>query len=156
MTTLLLAEVKNRLSEVVNELVATHDRVVVTRNGRPAAVILSPDDLEALEETLAVLADQDLVHQLLDSRADIAAGRLHGADTARCRPANRDRRALRTRFSTRTVLREPGGEIPPGYSLEGTSPVTTRSTRQFLRWIQAQNSKCHEGVTWNTRAVALP
>jgi len=97
MTTLPLAEVKNRLSEVVNELVATHDRVVVTRNGRPAAVILSPDDLEALEETLAVLADQDLVHQLLDSRADIAAGRLHGADTARCRPANRDRRALRTR-----------------------------------------------------------
>ncbi len=80
MTTLPLAEVKNRLSEVVNELVATHDRVVVTRNGRPAAVILSPDDLEALEETLAVLADQDLVRQLLASRADIAAGRLHGVD----------------------------------------------------------------------------
>lgn len=80
MTTLPLAEVKNRLSEVVNELVATHDRVVVTRNGRPAAVILSPDDLEALEETLAVLADQDLVRQLLDSQADIAAGRVHGAD----------------------------------------------------------------------------
>ncbi len=80
MTTLPLAEVKNRLSEVVNELVATHGRVVVTRNGRPAAVILSPDDLEALEETLAVLADQDLVRQLLASRADIAAGRLHGVD----------------------------------------------------------------------------
>ncbi|MGH3755601.1 MAG: type II toxin-antitoxin system Phd/YefM family antitoxin [Pseudonocardiaceae bacterium] len=80
MTTLPLAEVKNRLSEVVNELVATHDRVVVTRNGRPAAVILSPDDLESLEETLAVLADQDLVRQLLDSRADIAAGRVYSMD----------------------------------------------------------------------------
>ena len=80
MTTLPLAEVKNRLSEVVNDLVATHDRVVVTRNGRPAAVILSPDDLESLEETLAVLADQDLVCQLRDSRADIVVGRVHGVD----------------------------------------------------------------------------
>lgn len=80
MTTLPLAEVKNRLSEVVNDLVATHDRVVVTRNGRPAPVILSPDDLESLEETLAVLADQDLVRQLRDSRADIDAGRVHGVD----------------------------------------------------------------------------
>lgn len=79
MTTLPLADVKNRLSEVVNDLVATHDRVVVTRNGRPAAVIVSPDDLESLEETLAVLSDSDLVCQLVDSRADLAAGRVHGA-----------------------------------------------------------------------------
>ncbi|PZS39200.1 MAG: prevent-host-death protein [Pseudonocardiales bacterium] len=80
MTTLPLAEVKNRLSEVVNDLIATHDRVVVTRNGRPAAVILSPDDLESLEETLAVLADQDLVRQLRDSQEDLAAGRVHGIE----------------------------------------------------------------------------
>lgn len=78
MTTLPLADVKNRLSEVVNDVVATHDRVVVTRNGRPAAVILSPDDLESLEETVAVLADQDLMRQLVASRADLAAGRVHG------------------------------------------------------------------------------
>lgn len=85
MTTLPLAEVKNRLSEVVNTLVASHERVVVTRNGRPAAVLISPDDLESLEETLEVLADQELVRQLVDSRADIAAGRVHTAaelDTA--------------------------------------------------------------------------
>ncbi len=77
MTTLPLADVKNRLSEVVNDLVATHERVVVTRNGRPAAVLIAPDDLESLEETLEVLADQDLVRQLVDSRADVAAGRVH-------------------------------------------------------------------------------
>ena len=77
MTTLPLAEVKNHLSEVVNELVATHERVVVTRNGRPAAILIAPDDLESLEETLEVLADQDLVQQLVDSRADVAAGRVH-------------------------------------------------------------------------------
>lgn len=80
MTTLPLADVKNRLSEVINDVVATHERVVVTRNGRPAAVILSPDDLESLEETLAVLADHDLVRQLRDSRDDLAAGRVHGVE----------------------------------------------------------------------------
>jgi antitoxin YefM len=54
-----LAEVKARFSEVVDRVVKTHDRVVVTRNGRPAAVVMSPEDLEALEETLSVLSDPD-------------------------------------------------------------------------------------------------
>ena len=51
-TTTNLADAKNRLSEIVAEAVTTHERVVVTKNGRPAVVILSVDDLESLEETL--------------------------------------------------------------------------------------------------------
>ena len=47
-----LANVKAHLSEIVDQVEPAHDRVVLTRNGRAAAVILSPDDLEALEETL--------------------------------------------------------------------------------------------------------
>jgi len=90
MTTLPLADVKNRLSEVVNELVATHERVVVTKNGRPAAVLVAPDDLESLEETLAILADQDLIRQLVDSRADLVAGRVHSAsELAEAMPPDR-------------------------------------------------------------------
>jgi prevent-host-death family protein len=50
--TLPLANVKAHLSEIVDQVESAHDRVVLTRNGRAAAVILSPDDLEALEETL--------------------------------------------------------------------------------------------------------
>lgn len=93
MTTLPLADVKNRLSEVVNDLVATHERVVMTRNGRPAAVLIAPDDLESLEETLAVLADQGLIRQLVASRADVAAGRVHSADELAdaMQPVRRDR-----------------------------------------------------------------
>lgn len=45
--TLPLAEIKKRLSEVVDGAEERHDRVILTRNGRPAAVILSPDDLRA-------------------------------------------------------------------------------------------------------------
>ncbi len=56
-----LAEVKNRLSEVVDRLEREHGRVVITKHGRPAAVMLSLEDLESLEETLAVLSDPELV-----------------------------------------------------------------------------------------------
>ncbi len=56
-STLPLAEIKKRLSEIIDGVEARHDRVVLTRNGRPAAVILSPDDLESLEETVAILSD---------------------------------------------------------------------------------------------------
>jgi antitoxin YefM len=56
-----LARVKARLSEIVDRVLREQERVVVTRNGRPAAVLISPDDLESLEETLAVLSDPDLM-----------------------------------------------------------------------------------------------
>jgi len=55
--TLSLSEVKAKLSEIVDEVVTTQERVTVTRNGRPVAVVLSTDDLEAIEETLAILSD---------------------------------------------------------------------------------------------------
>jgi antitoxin YefM len=48
--TLPLAEVKAKLSEMVDRVEHTHDRITVTRNGRPAAVIISPDELASLEE----------------------------------------------------------------------------------------------------------
>jgi antitoxin YefM len=51
------AEIKAHLSEVVDRVEQQHERVVLTRNGRPAAVIMSPDDLEALEDTLELLSD---------------------------------------------------------------------------------------------------
>lgn len=70
-----LAEVKNRLSEFVDRVDREHDRIVITKHGRPAAVVVSVDDLESLEETLAILTDRELVEQLRESDADVAAGR---------------------------------------------------------------------------------
>jgi prevent-host-death family protein len=69
-----LAQVKARLSEIVDRVLNQQERVVVTRNGRPAAVIVSPDDLESLEETLAVMSDPDLMDQIRQSRRDIERG----------------------------------------------------------------------------------
>ncbi len=70
-----LADVKNRLSEVVDTLEREHGRVVVTKHGRPAAVMLSIEDLESLEETLAILSDPSLLESIRDGQADVAVGR---------------------------------------------------------------------------------
>lgn len=70
-----LAEVKNRLSEFVERVSAQHDRVTITRNGRPAAVLVSPDDLDSLEETLSILGDAKEIAALRKGLADLDAGR---------------------------------------------------------------------------------
>ena len=62
-----LAAVKARFSELVDRVARQQDRVVVTRNGRPAAVLISPEDLDSLEETLAVMSDPELMRQLQES-----------------------------------------------------------------------------------------
>jgi antitoxin YefM len=66
--TLPLASVKAHLSEIVNRVEEQQDRVVVTRNGRAAAVLISHDDLESLEETLAILSDPLLMAQIHESQ----------------------------------------------------------------------------------------
>lgn len=70
-----LADVKNRLSEVVDRLEREHGRVVITKHGRPAAVVLSVEDLESLEETLDILGDQAAVARLRKSLDEAAASR---------------------------------------------------------------------------------
>jgi prevent-host-death family protein len=72
--TLPLSEVKAKLSEVVDEITTTHERVTVTRNGRPVAVLVSTDDLETIEETIAILSDPEAMRQIAEGRAAIAAG----------------------------------------------------------------------------------
>jgi antitoxin YefM len=69
-----LAEAKAHLSALVGRVDRQHDRVTVTVHGRPSAVLLSPDDLEALEETIAVLSDPATVRQLVTSEAELARG----------------------------------------------------------------------------------
>jgi len=69
-----LATVKNRLSEVVDRLEREHGRVVITKHGRPAAVVMSVEDLEGLEETLNILSDPKLMRRIRKADAEIAAG----------------------------------------------------------------------------------
>jgi antitoxin YefM len=72
--TLPLSSVKAHLSEIVDRVEDQHDRVVVTRNGKPAAVLVSPEDLESLEETLAILSDPVAMEQIRESEESLAAG----------------------------------------------------------------------------------
>lgn len=69
-----LADVKNRLSEVVERLEREHGRVVITKHGRPAAVVISVDDLEGLEATLEILSDKTLMRRIRKAQAEIDAG----------------------------------------------------------------------------------
>jgi antitoxin YefM len=72
--TLPFSEVKAHLSEVADRVEREHDRILVTRNGRPSFVLLSPDDLASLEETLDILQDDELMDSLRTSRRQAAAG----------------------------------------------------------------------------------
>jgi antitoxin YefM len=69
-----LAEVKNRLSEVVDKVEREHARVVVTKHGRPAAVIMSAEDLESLEETLDIMGNETLLTDIRAAIAELSAG----------------------------------------------------------------------------------
>lgn len=69
-----LAEVKAHFSELVGRVGSQHERVTVTVHGRPSAVLLAVEDLESLEETIAVLSDTAAVHALAESDAELARG----------------------------------------------------------------------------------
>ncbi len=74
METVPLSDVRSEMSAVVERVETTHERVTITRNGRPAAVLISPADLEALEETLDVLSDSAALERLREGEAAVAAG----------------------------------------------------------------------------------
>jgi prevent-host-death family protein len=74
MTHVHVAEAKAKLSHFVSVVEKTHERVTITRNGVPAAVLIAPDDLESLEETLAIQSDPALMAQIAQGRAELKAG----------------------------------------------------------------------------------
>lgn len=89
MTSVPLGEAKNRLSEYVSDVERTHHRVTITRHGRTAAVLISADDLAALEETVDILATPGSADAISQGLADLEAGRVA------------DNEALRGRFAPR-------------------------------------------------------
>jgi antitoxin YefM len=72
--TLPFSEVKAHLSALAERVEREHDRIVVTRHGRPAFVLINPDDLESLEETVDILRDDELMASMRQSRKEAAAG----------------------------------------------------------------------------------
>lgn len=80
-----LADVKAHLSEIIDLVESQHERVVITRNGRPAAVILSPEDLGNLEETLELLSVPGALEEIRAAEDELADGRFMTAAELRAK-----------------------------------------------------------------------
>ena len=84
MSTEPLRSVRDHLSEVVDRVEHQHERVIVTRNGHAAAVLISPEDLAQLEETIDVLSDPAALADIREADAAYARGDvIRGADAVR-------------------------------------------------------------------------
>lgn len=64
MKTLPLSEVKTRLSQLIDQIVSRDEVITITRNGRPAAVLVSPDEFESWKETVAIRSDIELMKEI--------------------------------------------------------------------------------------------
>lgn len=84
MTTEPLRSVRDHLSELVDRVEREHDRVVITRNGRETAVLISAEDLAELEETLSVLSDSEALADIREADAAYVRGDVvRGIDAVR-------------------------------------------------------------------------
>ncbi|MEO6501910.1 MAG: type II toxin-antitoxin system Phd/YefM family antitoxin [Jatrophihabitantaceae bacterium] len=81
--TMTVTDAKARLSELVAMVEQTQEHIDITRNGEPAAVLVSHAELEALRETIAILSDPTLTEDIRQAEADIAAGNTVSADSLR-------------------------------------------------------------------------
>lgn len=72
--TLPISEVKTRLPELVTEVAEREEEIIVTRNGKPIAVIVSYEEYERLKETLDVLSDRKLMKQIHQGERYLARG----------------------------------------------------------------------------------
>jgi prevent-host-death family protein len=72
--TLPISEVKSHLPELLTSVEECEEEVVVTRKGRPAAVLVNFMEYERLKGTVDVLSDADLMRQIRKSRRHFAAG----------------------------------------------------------------------------------
>jgi prevent-host-death family protein len=89
MSTQSLAAVKAHFSQVIDEVAGTHERVIVTKNGSPVAVILAVEDYESLLETLEILSDPAAVAEIRTAQARMDGGEIFGEDDIRATLAAR-------------------------------------------------------------------
>ncbi|MBT0769058.1 type II toxin-antitoxin system Phd/YefM family antitoxin [Kineosporia sp. J2-2] len=78
-----MADARANLRELLDNVKTTHARYRITRNGEADAILMSVDDLEALEETLEILSDPDEVAAIREGLADIEAGNVFTLDEVR-------------------------------------------------------------------------
>ena len=75
MKTLPLSEAKTQLSKLVARIEKDAQQIVITKNGKPAAILISPDEFESFRETCEILANPELMHDIVQGIKDIKAGK---------------------------------------------------------------------------------
>ena len=91
MATRSLASVKAHFSRIIDEVAGTHERVTVTKNGSPVAVILAVEDYESLVETLEILSDPKAVAEIRQAESKMRDGEVYGEAEVRAAVAARRR-----------------------------------------------------------------
>lgn len=71
MKTLSLSEVKMKLSGLIDKVIARDEEIMITKNGRPAAVLVSPDEFESWRETIAVRSEPELIAEIRNGLKDL-------------------------------------------------------------------------------------
>jgi antitoxin YefM len=71
MKTLSLSEAKMKLSSLIDMVQSMDEEVLITRNGAPAAVLVSPDEFDSLKETIAVRSDAALMREIKEGLRDL-------------------------------------------------------------------------------------
>jgi antitoxin YefM len=78
-----LGEAKDKLSALVDDAEATHDIITITKHGRPAAVLMSADDLESLQETVYWLSQPGIRNTIAAAEREYAEGLTVDGDALR-------------------------------------------------------------------------
>ena len=73
-TTAALSEARERLSEIIDDVATTGADLVITKHGRPMAVVIGYDEYESLIETLNILSDPNTMSALAEAESDLDAG----------------------------------------------------------------------------------
>ncbi|GAB2826036.1 type II toxin-antitoxin system Phd/YefM family antitoxin [Alpinimonas psychrophila] len=89
MQTMSVSEAKDKLSMLVESVESTHDAVIITRHGKPAAVLISTEDLDSLQETLAWLSDPTHAAEMAEAEAEVSSGRMLTLDEVRAQLTKR-------------------------------------------------------------------
>lgn len=83
MRTLPISRIKDKLNEYVDAVALTQDRITITKNGAPAAVLIGAAEWESLQETLYWLSQPGIRESIGQADRDIEAGRTYGEDEIR-------------------------------------------------------------------------
>lgn len=71
-----LKALRPRLPKIIDEIDAKMDRFIITKRGKPVALMISMDDYESLLETLDILSNTHLTKKIKAAEADVAGGRI--------------------------------------------------------------------------------